>query len=81
MLDAAVIGIPHNIHGEVPRAYVVPRPGTKINAQKLQEFVNNQVASYKQLRGGVAFIDSIPKNATGKILRRELKQLYEKKGM
>lgn len=81
VMDAAVIGIPHSIHGEVPRAYVVPRQGAKINAEKLTGFVNDLVAPYKQLRGGVAFIDNIPKNTTGKILRRELKLLYEKENM
>lgn len=78
IVDAAVIGIPHDNYGEVPRAYVVPRQGTKIRPEKVKEFVNNLVAPYKQLRGGVSIIDSIPKNASGKILRRELKRLYEK---
>ncbi|KAJ8913435.1 hypothetical protein NQ315_017179 [Exocentrus adspersus] len=78
VVDAAVIGIPHGSHGEVPRAYVVARQGTKINEEKLKEFVNSKVAPYKQIRGGVALVDDIPKNAAGKTLRRELKQLYEK---
>ncbi|XP_018580201.1 4-coumarate--CoA ligase 1 isoform X2 [Anoplophora glabripennis] len=78
IVDAAVVGVPHENYGEAPRAYVVPRQGTKINPEKLIEFVKSKVAPYKQLRGGVSIIDNIPKNASGKILRRELKQLYEK---
>ncbi|CAH1173699.1 unnamed protein product [Phaedon cochleariae] len=76
--DAAVIGVPDPKVGEVPRVYIVTRPGAKIDFDKLNEHVNSKVANYKQLKGGICVIDSIPKNATGKILRRELKMIYEK---
>ncbi|XP_025829782.1 probable 4-coumarate--CoA ligase 3 [Agrilus planipennis] len=75
--DAAVIGIPHENYGEVPRAYVIPKKGAKIDAEKLNEYLTPKVTSYKLLRGGVSVVDSIPKNAAGKILRRNLKKLYE----
>lgn len=74
--DCAVIGIPHKIHGEVPRAYVVAKKHTNVNSDKLKEFVSNKVAEYKQIRGGVAVVEAIPKNASGKILRRQLKLQY-----
>lgn len=74
--DAAVIGIPHPIYGEVPRAYVVPKKGKNLNCEELQEFVAGKVASYKQLKGGVEFVGEIPKNAAGKILRRQIKLAY-----
>lgn len=74
--EAAVIGIPHERHGEVPRAYVVPKPGAKIDVEKLQEFVNSKVAPYKHIVGGVSIVDSIPKNATGKVLRKDLREQY-----
>ncbi|XP_045464558.1 4-coumarate--CoA ligase 3-like [Harmonia axyridis] len=74
--DAAVIGIPHRTSGEVPRAYVVA--GEELNVEKLNEFVNEKVARYKQLKGGIAVVDSIPKNASGKILRKEIKEAYLK---
>lgn len=74
--DVAVIGIPHELHGEVPRAYVVPKKGKSVNTKKLDEFVSSKVAQYKRLRGGIAIVDSIPKNNTGKILRRQLKLEY-----
>lgn len=74
--DAAVIGIPHPIYGEVPRAYVVPKKEKNINSEELQEFVAGKVASYKQLKGGVEFVSEIPKNAAGKILRRQIKLAY-----
>uniref|UniRef100_A0A1B0D2R2 Uncharacterized protein n=1 Tax=Phlebotomus papatasi TaxID=29031 RepID=A0A1B0D2R2_PHLPP len=74
--DAAVIGIPHPVNGEVPRAFVVAKNGTPVTEKELQEFVAGKVASYKRLDGGVEFTDAIPKSATGKILRRELKVKY-----
>ena len=75
--DAAVIGVPHPDQGEAPRAYVVPKKGTRVNQEELQEYVKTKAAHYKQLKGGVAIVDSIPKTASGKILRRSLKLEYE----
>ncbi|XP_044255602.1 4-coumarate--CoA ligase 1-like [Tribolium madens] len=74
--DAAVIGVPHPKDGEVPRAYIV---GKNIDVNKLEEFVAQKVAPYKRLRGGIQIVESIPKNNTGKILRRALKEEYERK--
>ncbi|XP_015834355.2 uncharacterized protein LOC655197 [Tribolium castaneum] len=74
--DAAVIGVPHPKDGEVPRAYIV---GKNVDVNKLEEFVAQKVAPYKRLRGGIEIVESIPKNATGKILRRALKEEFEKK--
>ncbi|KAI1082752.1 acetyl-CoA synthetase-like protein [Whalleya microplaca] len=61
---------------EVPRAYVVLRPGTPRTEQKAAEIVawlDAKVAQHKKLRGGIRFIDEVPKNASGKLLRRVLK--------
>ncbi|XP_055692103.1 uncharacterized protein LOC129795089 [Lutzomyia longipalpis] len=74
--DAAVIGIPHALSGEVPRAFIVAKKGNEVTEKELQEYVAGKVASYKRLDGGVEFLEAIPKSATGKILRRELKQKY-----
>lgn len=74
--DAAVIGIPHPTAGESPRAYVVSKNGA-LTEKEVKEFVAKKVAEYKRLEGGVEFIEAIPKNATGKILRRELKLRFE----
>ena len=70
--DAAVIGIPDGEAGELPKGFVV-RKG-EISEEDLQEFVNEKVAPYKKLRGGIVFVEKIPKSASGKILRRELKE-------
>lgn len=76
--EAAVIGIPHDLYGEVPKAFVVQKKGSTLNESEVQAFVEKKIAEYKRLRGGVHFVDSVPKSSTGKILRRELKQLYVK---
>lgn len=74
--DVAVVGIQDKEqHTEVPRAYVVPKEGknTQQHGQKIVEWLGQKVANHKRLRGGVVFIDEIPKSASGKILRRVLR--------
>ncbi|KAG7155103.1 4-coumarate--CoA ligase 3-like 2 [Homarus americanus] len=71
--DVAVIGLPHDRLGEVPRAYVVLTPNSNLSEEAIADYVAIKVAPHKQLLGGVYFTNVIPKSATGKILRRELK--------
>ncbi|RZC41555.1 4-coumarate--CoA ligase 1-like, partial [Asbolus verrucosus] len=73
--DAAVIGVPHPVHGEVPKAFVVTKAGESIKPRHLEEFVAAKVAKHKHLTGGVVLMETIPKSASGKILRRELRKL------
>ncbi len=70
--DVAVIGVADLEAGEVPKAYVVLKPDQQANATDIQQFVKGHVASYKQIRM-VEFVESIPKSASGKILRRFLR--------
>ncbi|MGO8951039.1 MAG: class I adenylate-forming enzyme family protein [Ktedonobacterales bacterium] len=70
--DVAVIGWPDAEAGEVPRAFVASRPGVTISGEELMIYVNAKVANYKAIRE-VVFVASIPKTASGKILRREVK--------
>ena len=69
--DAAVIGKPDVESGEIPKAFVVRKSGTEPSAEELMGFVSGQVATFKHVRE-VEFVDSIPKNPSGKILRRVL---------
>ncbi|MBX2798941.1 MAG: AMP-binding protein, partial [Myxococcales bacterium] len=70
--DVAVIGVPDDESGERPKAFVVRAPGAALDAEGLKAFVAEHVATYKQLHE-VVFVDSIPKSASGKILRRLLR--------
>ena len=71
--DVAVIGIPDEEAGEVPKAFVVLKPGAEATPEEIRAFLVGKVASYKQLRD-VEMIDQIPKSASGKILRRLLRK-------
>lgn len=76
--DAAVIGVPAQEEGnEVPRAYIVADQ-TKLSEAEVKAFVKRELASYKQLRGGVVYVKAVPKSPTGKILRRELRELVKR---
>jgi long-chain acyl-CoA synthetase len=70
--EAAVIGMPDPEAGEIPRAYVALREGQSISDADLMAFANERMANYKAIRQ-LVFVESIPKTASGKILRRELK--------
>ena len=72
--DAAVVGVPDDRAGEVPRAFVVPRK-PDISEENIKKFVAAKVLDHKQLKGGVQFPTSIPKSPSGKILRQQLKGL------
>src|SRR5205814_8092848 len=67
--DAAVIPLPDEEAGEVPKAFVVPRGS--ITPEEVTRFVADHVAPYKKVRA-VEIVDEIPKSASGKILRRVL---------
>lgn len=72
VLDVAVVGVPDERAGELPRAYII-RKNRNVSEQSIIDFVADRVAPHKKLGAGVMFVDSLPKNQTGKILRRELK--------
>lgn len=73
--DVAVIGVDED-HTEVPRAYIVVSDGiskSQDTAEAIIGWINAKVSNHKRLRGGIRFVDEIPKSAAGKILRRNLK--------
>lgn len=79
--EAAVVGVPGwdvergEVGSDLPRAYVVRQEGSAVvSEEEVCEWVKGRLAEYKQLRGGVVFLDQIPKNAIGKYLRRELRE-------
>ena len=80
--DVAVIGMPTPDGDEAPRAFVVRQAneaGKNVNEAEIKAFVEGKVVRYKRLSGGVTFVDSVPKNPSGKILRRQLRDQYRDK--
>ncbi|KAJ2925595.1 hypothetical protein H1R20_g11496, partial [Candolleomyces eurysporus] len=87
--DVCVVGVPHEYSGEVPLAYIVPSPkalkemaedhprGAKLK-KDIMKHVSDSKIHYKHLSGGVEFVDVIPKNPSGKILRRVLRDKAKK---
>ncbi|EER97854.2 4-coumarate--CoA ligase-like 7 [Sorghum bicolor] len=74
IVEAAVVPYPDDEAGELPVAFVVRRPGSHLNESHIKEFVASQVVHYKRIHH-VFLVDSIPKNAAGKILRKDLAKL------
>jgi acyl-CoA synthetase (AMP-forming)/AMP-acid ligase II len=70
--DAAVVGLPDEEAGEIPVGYVTLRPGASPSPEQIMQFVAAQVAGYKQIRR-LEVVETIPKSASGKILRRVLR--------
>ena len=76
IVDSAVIGVQFGRdESQLPRAYVVRRPGLegeRLTENDVKRHVEQKLAKYKRLDGGVRFVETIPRNASGKILRRIL---------
>ncbi|XP_066939490.1 uncharacterized protein [Macrobrachium rosenbergii] len=73
--DAGVVGVPDEVAGELPKAFVVAKPGKTIVPEALINWVADKTAPHKHLRGGVEVISAIPRSPAGKILRRELRKV------
>ncbi|MEW9051996.1 MAG: long-chain fatty acid--CoA ligase [Neobacillus sp.] len=76
ILEAAVIGIPHEVWGETVAAIVVPKQGKYIKQEELQQFCRQQLAGYKIPRV-IYELDQLPRNASGKVLKYQLRQSYQ----
>jgi long-chain acyl-CoA synthetase len=72
--EAAVVGVPDPVRGEAVRAYVVLKAGAAATAEELRGLCRGAVATYK-VPETIEFIEALPKNPTGKILKKELRRL------
>jgi len=72
--EAAVVPYPDDQAGELPVAFIVSRSGSILHEAQIKEFVAKRVVHYKQIHH-IFFVNSIPKNAAGKILRKDLAKL------
>ena len=73
--DAAVIGIPSDRWGEEVRAIVVAAPGVAPTPDEIIAWTRGRIAGFKAPKS-ITFVDALPRNASGKILRRELRAPY-----
>ena len=77
VMDAAVIGIPHRTLGEEPAAVVHLAPGASASEAELQAWVRTRIAAFKVPVRIVFLPETLPRNANGKILKKDLKALFE----
>ncbi|CAH0399163.1 unnamed protein product [Chilo suppressalis] len=75
--EAGVVGKPVPYFGEVPAAFVVRQPGSNVTEEELKSYVAAEVAPFMQLKGGIRFIEELPRNTRGKILRRSLREMLQ----
>lgn len=81
IIDAAVIGIPHPWEAtEVPKAYLVRRSGSLVSPEEIAKFLLQYLAKYKVMDMQFRFCDSIPKSASGKILKKALREAASDSG-
>ena len=71
--ECAVVGVPHPLKGEIAKAFVVLRPDARITEEELDAYCRQHLAAYKAPRT-YAFVDQLPKNPSGKILKRILRE-------
>jgi acyl-CoA synthetase (AMP-forming)/AMP-acid ligase II len=75
IVEVAVIGIPDRKWGETVKAVVVKRPGNTLNEAALIEWARDKMAGFKRPRS-IDFVDKLPRNASGKLLKRTLREPY-----
>jgi fatty-acyl-CoA synthase len=75
VLECAVIGVPHTKWGETVKAVIVRRPDASLTEAALIEWTRDKLASFKRPTS-VDFVDALPRNASGKLLKRTLREPY-----
>ncbi|NLO89379.1 MAG: long-chain fatty acid--CoA ligase [Clostridia bacterium] len=71
--EAAVVGVNDPLRGEVPKAFIAPVEGEKLTDKEIQAFLKGKLAHYKMPRV-IEFVDSLPKNAAGKVMKKLLRE-------
>ncbi|OZS78125.1 class I adenylate-forming enzyme family protein [Chryseomicrobium aureum] len=73
ILEAAVVGVPHPIYGEVPKAYVVLKSNQNVTEEDVKTYCSHHIAKYK-VPEEIDFLDELPRNASGKVLKNVLRE-------
>ncbi|KAK6059736.1 AMP-binding enzyme [Cooperia oncophora] len=77
--DCAVVGRQDHVSGEVPAAFVVKNPSHQLlSSAEVRQYVSGKIPTFKELRGGVFFITEIPRSVCGKVIRRQLRQFWDR---
>ena len=74
--EAAVIGIPDQKWGEVGKAIVTVKPGKKLTEEQIISYLKGRLAKFK-VPASVTFVDILPRNAMGKVLKNTLREKYK----
>lgn len=72
ILEAAVVGLPHEVYGEVPKAFVVLKEGKSLIEDTILAYCRKQLAKYK-VPHEIEFLVELPRNASGKVLKHTLR--------
>src|SRR5262249_28191259 len=80
VLEAVVIGVPDEYRGEAVKGFIVLKPETTMTTEEMMEFCRANLAKYK-VPTIIEFMQSLPKSAVGKILRRELREFEAQKSL
>ena len=76
VLEVAVVGVPHEKWGETPLAFVVARPGSgSVDPAAMRDWINARVGKHERV-ADVQLVDALPRNAGGKVLKRELRDAH-----
>jgi long-chain acyl-CoA synthetase len=77
--DAAVVGVPDPVYGEAVAAFVELQPGARVDAERVIAHCRERIAGYKKPKH-VRFVDSLPRNSTGKVLKYALREQFSQRG-
>jgi acyl-CoA synthetase (AMP-forming)/AMP-acid ligase II len=75
VVEVAVIGIPHDKWGETPMALVVKEERASLSAEELRDWANQRLAKHQRI-AQVEFCDQLPRNAVGKVIKKQLRERY-----
>ena len=78
VVEVCVCGLPDIICIDLPAAMVVKSAGSNLSEENIFDHVADKMSDIKKLRGGVYFVDEIPKNSSGKYLRKTVKEMVIK---